>query len=130
LFSYVLYPAIDRVWKLTPLRKIGIGLFLTVVSFLVPAWVQSALMLVSSDDLVAGSRLCLHDCGRDSRLDHLAGISPTPRRQKRYEGADMSLYYLSFMLGNSFTALVNKFIQNPENQQTGRRAIIIFSSRG
>jgi len=33
LFSYVLYPAIDRVWKLTPLRKIGIGLFLTVVSF-------------------------------------------------------------------------------------------------
>ena len=33
LVNYVLYPLIDRVFPLTPLRKIGIGLFLTAGSF-------------------------------------------------------------------------------------------------
>ena len=29
LFNYLIYPAIHRIFPLTPLRKIGIGLFLT-----------------------------------------------------------------------------------------------------
>ena len=40
LFSYVIYPAINRVFPLTALRKIGIGLFIGVLSFVVPAWVE------------------------------------------------------------------------------------------
>ena len=36
----VVYPLIDRVVAFTPLRKIGVGLFLAVPSFLVPAWVE------------------------------------------------------------------------------------------
>jgi POT family proton-dependent oligopeptide transporter len=35
LFNYWLYPLISRVFPLTPLRKIGIGLFLTALSFVV-----------------------------------------------------------------------------------------------
>lgn len=37
----VVYPAIERVWRLTALRKIGLGLFLTVPSFLLTAWVET-----------------------------------------------------------------------------------------
>jgi POT family proton-dependent oligopeptide transporter len=40
LVNYVLYPAISRVFPLTPLRKIGIGLFLTAFSFIVIVWIQ------------------------------------------------------------------------------------------
>jgi POT family proton-dependent oligopeptide transporter len=40
LFSYVIYPAIDKIFPLTALRKIGIGLFVGVLSFVVPAWVE------------------------------------------------------------------------------------------
>ena len=40
LVNYVLYPAISRVFPLTPLRKIGIGLFLTACSFIVIVWIQ------------------------------------------------------------------------------------------
>jgi POT family proton-dependent oligopeptide transporter len=40
LFNYWLYPAISRVFPLTPLRKIGIGLFLTAFSFVVIWWIQ------------------------------------------------------------------------------------------
>jgi len=40
LTNYVIYPAINRVFPLTPLRKIGIGLFLTAFSFMVIVWIQ------------------------------------------------------------------------------------------
>src|SRR5437899_12801707 len=40
LVNYVIYPAIDKVFPLTPLRKIGIGLFLTGLSFIVIVWIQ------------------------------------------------------------------------------------------
>ena len=40
IFNYGLYPLIDRVFALTPLRKIGIGLFLTALSFVVLWWIQ------------------------------------------------------------------------------------------
>ena len=40
LFSYAIYPAISRVWTLTPLRKIGMGLFTAVVAFLIVALIQ------------------------------------------------------------------------------------------
>ena len=32
-FEYLIYPAINLFWKLTPLRKIGLGMFLTVPVF-------------------------------------------------------------------------------------------------
>src|SRR5207237_2024531 len=35
IVNYVIYPAIDKVFRLTPLRKIGIGLFITALSFVV-----------------------------------------------------------------------------------------------
>ena len=41
IFGFWIYPAIDRVFKLTPIRKIGIGLFLTVPAFLIPAWIET-----------------------------------------------------------------------------------------
>lgn len=41
LFSYRVYPAIDRFWRLTELRKIGLGMVLTVAAFGIPAWIQS-----------------------------------------------------------------------------------------
>ena len=40
LFNYWLYPAIIRFFPLTPLRKIGIGLFLTALSFVFIWWIQ------------------------------------------------------------------------------------------
>ena len=40
LVNYVIYPLIGRFFPLTPLRKIGIGLFLTAGSFAVIAYMQ------------------------------------------------------------------------------------------
>ncbi|HVF72135.1 MAG TPA: POT family MFS transporter [Chthoniobacterales bacterium] len=40
LFNYWGYPAISRVFPLTPIRKIGIGLFLTAISFVIIWMIQ------------------------------------------------------------------------------------------
>ncbi|MEK6806285.1 MAG: MFS transporter [Pseudomonadota bacterium] len=40
IFSYGIYPLMNRYFAVTPLRKIGIGLFVTASSFLVIAWVE------------------------------------------------------------------------------------------
>ncbi|MFH1300537.1 MAG: POT family MFS transporter, partial [Planctomycetota bacterium] len=39
-FTYVVYPLIDKVFPLTPLRKISIGFFLTAASFAIVALIQ------------------------------------------------------------------------------------------
>jgi len=40
IFSYFVYPAVSKVFRLTPLRKIGIGLFVTALAFAVVGWIQ------------------------------------------------------------------------------------------
>jgi len=40
IVNYLLYPAIDKIFTLTPLRKIGIGLFITALSFVVIVMIQ------------------------------------------------------------------------------------------
>jgi POT family len=58
LFNYLVYPAISRVFPLTPLRKISIGFFLTAASFVVVWWIQAQVatglnMLISPEQLTA-----------------------------------------------------------------------------
>ncbi|MCP5021788.1 MAG: POT family MFS transporter [bacterium] len=53
LFSYVLYPLVGRVWKLTPLRKIGVGFLLTAAAFGLSAVIETW--------IVAGSESVITD---------------------------------------------------------------------
>lgn len=41
IFTYVIYPMGDKVWKLTPLRKIGIGFVITAGAFALSAIIES-----------------------------------------------------------------------------------------
>ena len=41
VFSYVVYPVLGKFFTVTPLRKIGIGLFVTLPAFMIPAWIES-----------------------------------------------------------------------------------------
>ena len=52
IFTYVLYPLGDKVWKLTPLRKIGIGFVFTAAAFalsaIIETWITSGSTAVIS----------------------------------------------------------------------------------
>lgn len=114
LFQYAIYPALQRVFPLTPLRKIGLGLIVTGLSFLVSAWIETR--------LAAGARPSigwqLPAYALLSAGEVLVSITAlefaytqAPRTMKAIV---MSLYLLSVSAGNAFTALVHWFIANPD----------------
>ncbi|MEM9018265.1 MAG: MFS transporter, partial [Verrucomicrobiota bacterium] len=111
LFSYVIYPLIDRFFPLTPLRKISIGLFLTAISFSLIAIAQAQIdaggtpsiswQLVAYMILTAGEVMVSIVCLEFS-------YTQAPRAMK---SVIMAIFLLSVSLGNYFTSGINYFIQ-------------------
>ena len=110
LFSYVIYPMVDKVFTLTPLRKISIGLFVMVPGFalvsLVQEWVDAgetpsiAWQLFAYAILTASEVMVSITC-----LEFAYTQAP-----KRMKSVVMAVFLFSVSLGNFFTAGVNKFI--------------------
>jgi POT family proton-dependent oligopeptide transporter len=114
LFSYAIYPAIDKVFKLTPLRKIGIGMFLTVSAFSISALIEQNIQDGGSPNigwqvlayviLTAAEVMVSITC-----LEFSYTQSPNS-----IKSIIMSFYLLSVSLGNFITAGVNAIISNED----------------
>jgi len=114
IFSYGVYPAIDRVFPLTALRKIGIGLFLTVGAFLISAWIEAEMargvqpnivwQLLAYAVLTAAEVFVSITCLEFS-------YTQAPRAMK---SVVMSFFLMSVSLGNLFTSAVNFLIQDAD----------------
>ena len=114
LFSYRLYPALARLCELTALRKMAIGMFVTVLAFALSAWIQMQLdegqtpsiawqllayvLLTSAEVMI--SVTCLE-----------FSYTQAPKTMKSFI---MAFYFLSVAVGNLFTSAVNFFIQNEQ----------------
>ena len=112
--NYVIFTAVSKLIVLTPLRKIGLGLFLAAPSFLIIGYAQS---LIDSGQ-TPGIYLQLIAYGIITVAEVLVSItclefsySQAPRTMK---SVIMSYFFLSITLGNLITAGVNIFIQNPD----------------
>jgi POT family proton-dependent oligopeptide transporter len=113
LFSYVVYPLVNRVFRLTPLRKIAIGLFLTVISFLLVAVAQQKIdagetpsvswQLVAFVALTAGEVMV-------SIVGLEFSYTQAPKSMK---SVVMALFFFAVSAGNFLTAQINHFIQVP-----------------
>jgi POT family proton-dependent oligopeptide transporter len=106
-FTYVVYPAMGRWFEPTPLRRIGIGLFLTAAAFAITGWLEERiaagetpsigwqllayLVLTSAEVLVSITSLEF-------------AYTQAPRRMKSFI---MGVYFLGVSLGNLFTSGVN-----------------------
>lgn len=112
VFSYLLYPAIERVWKLTPLRRIGIGLFLTAFTFLIPAWIETRLALGERPPIAwqLTAYVFLTACEILVSTTHLEFCyTQAPPSLKSLATAT---YLAAISLGNAITARVNFWIQD------------------
>ena len=114
LFQYFLYPAVNRVWTLTPLRKIGLGIFTIGLSFLVSAWIET--QLAGGVKLSIGWQLpayVLLTAGEVmasiTALEFAYTQAPT-----HMKALVQALYLLSVSAGNFFAAGVHWFIANPD----------------
>jgi proton-dependent oligopeptide transporter, POT family len=114
LFTYGIYPGLNRLVRLTPLRKISIGMFLMVAAFAITAysemlierqaqptiwWQVLAFLLLTTAEVMV-SITCLE-----------FSYTQAPKKMK---SLIMGLYLLSNAVGNLFTACVNLFIKNPD----------------
>jgi POT family proton-dependent oligopeptide transporter len=114
LFNRVLYPAFERFWPLTPLRRISIGLALTVPAFLLPAWLEWRLDQGESVNIVwqLGGYIIM------TAAEILVSITALEfsytQAPKRMKSVVMGAFFMSVAIGNFFTAAVNYFIQNPD----------------
>lgn len=114
LFSYIFYPLINRVFPLTALRKIGMGMFLTIAAFSVSALIEQNIQdggkpnigwqVVAYVVLTAAEVMVSITCLEFS-------YTQAPNSIKSIV---MSLYLLSVSLGNLITAGVNAVIQNSD----------------
>ncbi len=114
LFNRVIYPAFDGFWPLTPLRKISIGLFLTVPAFLLSAWLEARLDAGENVNIIwqLGGYIIITAAEILVSITALEfSYTQAPTRMK---SVVMGAFLLSVSLGNLFTASVNFFIQNPD----------------
>ena len=113
LFQFVLYPAIDKVFRLTPIRKIGLGLFIMVGGFAIVAVLQEridagALPSISWQFLAYAVLTASEVMVSITCLEFAYTQAP-----KTMKSVVMAVFLASVSLGNVFTAVVNSYIQTP-----------------
>lgn len=109
-----LYPAVNKVYTLTPLRKICIGLFIASISFyicaLVESWIDAGHTPNIYWHLIAYAFLTMGEI-----LISITGLefsyTQAPKTMKSFI---MGYWFLSVSIGNFFAEKVNAFIQNPD----------------
>lgn len=114
VFSYWVYPFLEKFVRLTPLRKIGAGLFVTAGSFFIVAMIQTRI------DGGARPSIIWQVCAFVVLTVGETLVSPTHLEFSYTQGPVklksliMCTYLLAISLGNQFTAVVNFVIQNPD----------------
>jgi len=114
VFAYGVYPAISRVFPLTPLRKMGIGFFVAAASFLVPAYVEHSIALgqrptvwwqIFAYAIITSAEVMVSI----TALEFFYTEGP-----KRMKSLIMAVKMLAISVGNAFTAVVNFVIRRPD----------------
>ena len=112
--NYLMYPAISRFFPLTPLRKIGIGLFLTAGSYVV-IWYIQTMIDAGLKPSVNWQFLAYVILTLGEAMVSITGLefsyTQAPNKMK---SAVMALWLFTVSMGNLFTAGVNYFIRNPD----------------
>ena len=126
LFSYLVYPAINKVFRLTPLRKIGIGLFVTALAFAIVGWIQTRIDAGFTPyigwQILAFVVLTVAEIMVS--VTHLEfAYTQAPKKLKSLV---MCTYLGAVALGNVFTAAVNFLIQNKDGTVKLKGATYFF----
>jgi proton-dependent oligopeptide transporter, POT family len=114
VFSYLIYPAMGRLFTLTPLRKIGMGLFAGAAAFAIVAWIQTRIDAGATPHInwQILAFLVLTTAEIMVSVTHLEfAYTQAPKKLKSLV---MCTYLGAISLGNVFTAAVNFAIQNPD----------------
>ena len=123
LFQYVVYPQINRFFKLTPLRKITIGFFLMAGAFSIVAFTQQ--MIDAGERPSFGWQVLAYVVLTSAEV--MVSITflefsytQAPRKMK---SLIMALFLMTVAFGNLLTAVVNMYIIIPSDIKPVTQAV-------
>jgi POT family proton-dependent oligopeptide transporter len=114
LFSFVIYPALNRIWTMSPLRKIGIGMFLTAGSFLVPVWIETQFENGGQPSIGWQFFAYIFLTGAEVMVSITALEFAYTQAPKKMKSLIQSINLLSISVGNLFAAVVNDVIKSSD----------------
>lgn len=126
LFSYFVYPKVNKFWPLTPLRKISVGLYITAGSFAMIAIAQHLIDAGGTPSIMlqffAYMILTIAEI-----MVSITGLefsyTQAPNTMKSFI---MGLWLLSVSLGNLIAALVNQFVSSLKDASGGFTALYFW----
>jgi proton-dependent oligopeptide transporter, POT family len=114
LFSYVIYPAIQRVYPLTSLRKIGMGMFLTVGAFSISALIEQNIQDGGAPNILWQVVAYVVLTAAEVTISITCLEFSYRHAPNSIKSIVMSVYLLSVSAGNFITAGVNAVILNAD----------------
>lgn len=114
IFSFVIYPLMGRFFTVTPLRKIGIGLFVIAASYLIVASIENEIMHGRSVSLWWQILAYVVLTAAEVLISITAlefSYKQAPLKVKSFIMA--ATYLLAVSIGNAFTAQVNSAMVKP-----------------
>ncbi|MBS1516680.1 MAG: POT family MFS transporter [Bacteroidetes bacterium] len=114
LFTSVVYPMVDKIFPLTMLRKISIGMFLAAFSFAIIAFAETAISNGGTPSILWQFWAYVILTAAEVMVS-ITGLefsyTQAPNSMKSFV---MGLWLLGVSLGNGITALVNQLIVNDD----------------
>lgn len=109
LFSFVIYPAVEKIfgWKMTPIRRIGVGMFVTAASFGIVGFLQ---VLIDQGQVVniGWQAIAWLVLTMAEVLVSITGLEfAYTQAPPAMKSTIMSLFLLTVTIGNLFTSAVS-----------------------
>jgi POT family proton-dependent oligopeptide transporter len=114
LFSYLIYPTIEKGFRLTPLRKLGIGLFVTALAFLIVGLIQVRIDAGETPHILWQILAFVFLTAAEVMVSVTHLEFAYTQAPKKLKSLVMCTYLGAAALGNVFTAAVNFLIQNKD----------------
>ncbi len=130
LFFNHLYPWVNKVFQLTPLRKISIGFFIAIPSFLIPAWIEYQITAGSQPNVIWQILAYFFITAAEVLISITVLEFAYTQAPKKMKSFIMALNMAAIGFGNAFTSAVNFFIQNEDgtSKLEGADYFLFFSA--
>jgi len=113
LFAYFIYPAMEKFWPLSPLRKIGIGLLLMTASFILVSLIQERIDAGGRPNIVWQIAAFALLTASEIMVSIVALEFAYTQSPKTMKSLIMCFYLAAVALGNFLVAGVNHYIRIP-----------------
>ncbi len=113
LFAFAVYPVLNKLFPLSPLRKIGIGLVVTALSFVVSGWIDAQMEAGHIVHVYWQVLAYLIITAGEVMVSITALEFAYTQAPLAIKSLVMAMYYIAITLGNGITIIVNTAILTP-----------------